>query len=107
MGMAFFVIGGANMADSVLAAISIVVEDPGSVEALNAILHNYAPCIIGRMGIPYRQRGVSFICVAADAPADRINGLCGKLGRLRGVTARAAYSSAGAKKKEERDKNEE
>ena len=90
------------MADSVLAAISIVVEDPGSVEALNAILHDYAPCIIGRMGIPYRQRGVSFICVAADAPADRINGLCGKLGRLGGVTARAAYSPAGGKKSETR-----
>ena len=95
------------MQGNTLAAVSIVVEDPGAVERLNALLHEYAGCIIGRMGIPYRQRGVSFICLALDAPADRINGLCGTLGRLRGVTARAAYSSAGGKKKETRVKNDE
>lgn len=88
------------MEDSRLAAISIVVEDPEAVEALNATLHAYAGYIIGRMGIPYRQRGVSFICVALDAPADIINGLCGKLGRLKGVTARAAYSGKNTGKKE-------
>lgn len=95
------------MEENTLAAISVVVEEPDSVPALNALLHEYAGCIIGRMGIPYRQRGVSFICLALDAPADRINGLCGKLGRLRGVSARAAYSSAGGKKKETRVKNDE
>ena len=81
------------MEENTLAAISVVVEEPDSVPALNALLHEYAGCIIGRMGIPYRQRGVSFICLA--------------LGRLRGVTARAAYSSAGGKKKETRVKNDE
>ena len=75
-----------------IAAISILVSDPASVEALNAILHSYGEHIIGRMGIPYRQRGVSIICVAIDAPTDVINGLTGKIGRLNGVTAKAAYS---------------
>ena len=90
------------MQGNTLAAVSIVVEDPGAVERLNALLHEYAGCIIGRMGIPYRELGVSFICLAMDAPVDRINGLCGKLGRLGGVTARAAYSPAGGKKSETR-----
>ena len=77
-----------------IAAISILVEDPASVEALNALLHDYAPHILGRMGIPYREKGVSIICLAMDAPLDIINALSGKLGRLPGVSAKAVYSRA-------------
>ena len=75
-----------------IAAVSILVEEPGSVEALNGILHDYAPYILGRMGIPYREKGISVICLALDAPADTVNALTGKLGRLSGVSARAVYS---------------
>ena len=75
-----------------IAAISIIVSEPDSVEQLNSLLHTYREYIIGRMGIPYRQRGLSIICLAVDAPSDVINGLTGKLGRLSGVTAKAAYS---------------
>ena len=77
-----------------IAAISILVEDPASVEALNALLHDYAPHILGRMGIPYREKGVSIICLALDAPLDVINALSGKLGRLPGVSAKAVYTRA-------------
>ena len=77
-----------------IAAISILVEDPASVEALNALLHDYAPHILGRIGIPYREKGVSIICLAMDAPLDIINALSGKLGRLPGVSAKAVYSRA-------------
>ncbi|MDO4974298.1 MAG: iron-only hydrogenase system regulator [Eubacteriales bacterium] len=77
-----------------IAAISILVEEPASVEALNALLHDYAPHILGRMGIPYREKGVSIICLAMDAPLDIINALSGKLGRLPGVSAKAVYSRA-------------
>lgn len=76
-----------------IAAISIVVTDRTSAEELNAILHTYAEYIIGRMGIPYKPKGVSVICVAVDAPMDIINGLTGKIGRLPGVSAKAAYAT--------------
>ncbi len=77
-----------------IGAISIIVEDADSVEALNAVLHEYASCVLGRMGIPYREKGVSIICLAMDAPLDIINALSGKLGRLPGVSAKAVYSRA-------------
>ena len=73
-----------------VAAIGIVVEDTTSVEQLNSILHEYAPFIVGRMGVPYRQRGISIIMVAVDAPADAINSLSGKLGALPGVNVKVA-----------------
>lgn len=75
-----------------IAAVSVIVEDPESVEALNSILHGYSAYVIGRMGIPYREKGVSVICLVLDAPTDTVNALTGKLGRLNGITARAVYS---------------
>lgn len=77
-----------------VAVISIIVEDTESAEKLNGLLHNYGQYIIGRMGIPYRDKGISIISVALDAPSDAINSLTGALGRLPGVTAKAAYSKA-------------
>jgi putative iron-only hydrogenase system regulator len=94
-GFCFSVGKEANM-EKRIAAISIIVENPESVEALNALLHEYSSFILGRMGIPYREEGVSIICVALDAPADTVNALTGKIGRLSGVSAKAVYSrSAG------------
>ncbi len=76
-----------------VALIGIIVEDESSVAALNDLLHRYAPYIIGRMGVPYRARGVNIISVALDAPQDAISALSGKLGRLEGVSARTQYSN--------------
>lgn len=78
-----------------VAVVGVVVENPGSVEPLNQILHQYADCIIGRMGIPYRERGISVISIAVDAPQDQISALSGKIGRLPGVSAKTAYSHVG------------
>lgn len=75
-----------------VAVISIIVENPEAVAKLNALLHNYSRFIIGRMGIPYREKGISIISVAMDAPTDTINALTGVLGRIEGVVAKAAYS---------------
>lgn len=75
-----------------IAAVSIIVEEPASVEELNGILHEYAPWILGRMGIPYRDKGISIISLALDAPLDAINAMTGKIGRLKGVTAKAVYT---------------
>ncbi|MEA4823730.1 MAG: TM1266 family iron-only hydrogenase system putative regulator [Clostridiaceae bacterium] len=81
------------MAQTRVATIGIIVENPDSVEALNAILHKYGEYIIGRMGIPYRKRGVSVICIVIDAHQDITSELSGKIGRLSGVTAKTAYSN--------------
>lgn len=76
-----------------VALIGIIVEDESSVASLNDLLHQYAPYIIGRMGVPYRPRGVNIISVALDAPQDAISVLSGKLGRLEGVSAKTQYSN--------------
>lgn len=73
--------------------ISIIVENSESVEALNGILHDYGKCIVGRMGIPYRQRNISVISVAVDAPQDIISTLSGKIGNLKGVSAKTVLSN--------------
>lgn len=75
-----------------VALLGLVVENPSSVEPLNQLLHQYKDYIIGRMGLPYRQRGVSIISIVLDAPGDAISSLSGKAGMLPGVTAKAVYS---------------
>ncbi len=82
--------------DTRVAIIAIIVENPDSVEKLNALLHTYAAYIIGRMGIPYREKGVSIISVAVDAPQDAISALSGKIGKLPGIAVKTAYSNVGA-----------
>ncbi len=75
-----------------VAVMSIIVEDAGSVEPINALLHEYGIYIIGRMGIPYRERGISIISIALDAPDNTISALAGKIGNLHGVSVKTAYS---------------
>jgi putative iron-only hydrogenase system regulator len=79
--------------ESRAAILAIIVENKGSVEALNGILHEYAQYIIGRMGLPYPKRNINIISVAIDAPHDTISALSGKIGRLEGVNVKAAYSA--------------
>ena len=74
--------------DTRVAVLAIIVREGTAVAALNELLHQYAEHIIGRMGVPYHQRGVSVISVAMDAPADVISALSGKIGRLPGITAK-------------------
>lgn len=76
-----------------IALIGIIVENMESVDQLNHLLHAYGSYIIGRMGIPYRERKVNIISVAIDAPQDVINALSGKIGRLEGITAKTVYSN--------------
>ncbi len=75
-----------------VAIIAIVVENQKNVEELNHILHEYAKYIIGRMGIPYQKREISLISVAVDAPADVISTMSGKIGMLKGISAKTVYS---------------
>ena len=75
-----------------VAVMSIIVENSESAETINAILHDYGQYIIGRMGIPYRQRSIHIISIAIDAPQDVISALSGKVGKLPGVSVKPAFS---------------
>ena len=77
-----------------VALIGIVVEDPGSVNKMNELLSEFSSYIIGRMGLPYRERGISVISVAIDAPQDTISALAGKIGRLDGISSKTLYSNS-------------
>ena len=75
--------------------MSIIVEKDGSVEPLNSLLHEYGTYIIGRMGLPYRERNINIISIAIDAPQDKISALAGRIGKLDGVSVKTALSSVG------------
>ena len=86
--------------DKRVAVISIIVENSEIIEELNKLLHEAADYIIGRMGIPYRSKGINIISIAIDAPQDFISALSGKIGRLEGVSAKTAYSNVITKSEE-------
>ena len=75
-----------------IALVGIIVESHESIEKLNHILSAYGEYIIGRMGIPYREKNISIISVAIDAPNDVISSLSGKLGMLPGITTKTTYA---------------
>lgn len=91
-GQRLIFLGGLDM-ETRVAVMSIIVENPEVVEKLNGLLHEYGEFIIGRMGIPYRKRGVNIIAIALDAPQNTISALSGKIGSLSGVSVKTAYSS--------------
>ena len=76
-----------------VAVMAIIVEQLQAAEKLNAVLHEYGEHIIGRMGLPYREKGVHIVSVALDAPQDTISALAGKLGNIEGVSVKTAYSN--------------
>lgn len=75
-----------------IALVGIIVEDLNVSEQLNSTLHEYAPYIVGRMGVPYPNKGVSIISVIMDAPNDVISSLSGKLGMINGLNVKVQYS---------------
>lgn len=75
-----------------VALIGIIVEDMEAVEKLNGILHEYGQYIIGRMGLPFREKNISIISVVVNAEADLISSLAGKLGMVKGVNVKTIYS---------------
>ena len=84
---------GGNFIDNRVALIGIMVENPDSIETMNRILHEYGQYIIGRMGLPYRERGLSIISIVLDAPMNQISSLSGKLGMLDGISTKTIYQS--------------
>lgn len=76
-----------------VAVMSIIVEKKDAVDQLNALLHEYGEYIIGRMGIPYRQKKINIICIAIDAPQNTISAISGKIGKLLGISVKTSFSS--------------
>ena len=76
-----------------IAVIGIIVEKEENVETLNKILHEYGKHIIGRMGLPYRERNLSVVSIAVDAPQNTISELSGKIGKINGISVKTAYSN--------------
>ena len=74
-----------------IAVLGIIVSDGEAVEAVNALLHEYGEYVVGRMGLPMRDRGINAITIVLDAPANAINALSGKLGRVDGMSAKALF----------------
>jgi putative iron-only hydrogenase system regulator len=79
-----------------LGIVGVVVEDPSCVEKVNALLHEYAELIVGRMGLPYRERGVSVIALIVDGENDAISALTGKLGRVPGASVKSMIAKTNA-----------
>lgn len=75
-----------------IALIGIIVEDLESAGKINEILHEYSPYLVGRMGIPYREKNVSIISVVIDASNDVISSLSEKLGMIKGISVKTIYS---------------
>ena len=80
-----------------VAVMGIIVEETNSVETLNALLHEYGAYIIGRMGIPYRAKGINIISLAIDAPQDVISALAGRIGNIPGISVKTAFSNVTGK----------
>ncbi len=76
-----------------VAVMAIIVEDRDAADMLNNLLHEYGQYIIGRMGIPYREKGINIVSIAIDAPQDVISTLSGKIGRIDGISVKTAYSN--------------
>ena len=79
--------------DTRVAVMGIIVENKDSVSQLNELLHEYGDIIIGRMGIPYKERGISVVSIAVDAPQDTISALSDRIGKLTGISVKTAYSN--------------
>ncbi|HIT60199.1 MAG TPA: iron-only hydrogenase system regulator [Candidatus Fimousia stercorigallinarum] len=82
-----------------IAIIGIIVEDVDATGDVNEILHDYGMYILGRMGLPYREKNLNIISIAIDAPTDVINQIAGKLGKISGVSAKTMYSKLPSGKK--------
>ena len=80
--------------DSRIAIIGVFVYELESANKINNLLHEYSQYIIGRMGLPYKQKGINIISIVLDAPADVISTLSGKIGMLKGVSVKALYAKA-------------
>lgn len=75
-----------------ISIVSIIVEDLEAAPEINELLHRFGEYVIGRMGIPYKEKGISIICVILEAPADVVSTLSGKIGMIKDVSIKTVTS---------------
>lgn len=80
------------MEETRIGVAAVIIEEPNSVREVNDVLHEHSGIIVGRMGIPYRERGVSVISLVLDANPNEISALTGKLGKIKSVSVKAVMS---------------
>ena len=80
--------------ESVIGVVAIIVTDYQAVEKVNSVLHDFRDYVIGRMGVPYKEKNVNVISVVLDAPCETLNGLAGKLGMIKGVKSKLLVAEA-------------
>lgn len=80
--------------ESVIGVVAIIVTDYQTVEKVNSVLHDFRDYVIGRMGVPYKEKNVNVISVVLDAPCETLNGLAGKLGMIKGVKSKLLVAGA-------------
>ena len=80
--------------ESVIGVVAIIVTDYQAVEKVNSVLHDFRDYVIGRMGVPYKEKNVNVISVVLDAPYETLNGLAGKLGMIKGVKSKLLVAGA-------------
>ena len=93
LGVQIFLIHRRLAMETRVAVMGIIVENPDSASYLNSLLHEYGSYIIGRIGIPYKERNINIISVAIDAPQNIISALSGKIGNIGGISVKTAYSN--------------
>lgn len=80
------------MSESRVVLMGIIVEDAGAASRINGLLHEYGEYIIGRMGLPYREKQMNIISIVLDAPQEKVSALSGKLGMIPGVSSKCLYA---------------
>ena len=80
------------MQETRVAWMGIIVEEPEAAQRINGLLHEYGSYIIGRMGIPYREKQMNVISIVLDAPQETVSALSGKLGMIPGVSSKCLYA---------------
>lgn len=75
-----------------IALVGIIIEETKEVERVNQLLHEYRDYIVGRMGIPYKEKGVNIISVVLDAPENKISSISGKLGMIKGISVKSVQT---------------
>ncbi len=71
-----------------ISVVAIIVSEPDAVEGVNSALHAFRDYVIGRLGIPHKEKSLSVISVVLDAPLNVVNSLSGKLGMIKGVSSK-------------------
>ena len=87
------------MKETRIALIGIIIEEEKGITPTNQLLHEYRDFIVGRMGIPYREKDINIISIVLDAPENAISTLSGKLGMIEGISVKSMFAKSKLRRK--------